>query len=74
MFSDDGGKTWNKLFQDAEFDKSGALGIFDEKTLVYTQKGKGIQRSTDAGQSWTKIADRQPIGRLVNIRAHFKGL
>jgi photosystem II stability/assembly factor-like uncharacterized protein len=67
MFSNNGGKTWNKLFKDAEFDKSGGLGIFDEKTLVYTQKGNGIQRSTDAGQSWTKIADRQPIGRLVNI-------
>ena len=67
MFSNSGGRTWNKLFKDAEFDKSGGLGIFDEKTLVYTQKGKGIQRSTDAGQTWTKIADREPIGRLVNI-------
>ena len=34
---------------------------------MYTQKGKGIQRSTDAGQTWTRIADREPIGRLVNI-------
>lgn len=68
MFSGDGGKTWSKLFKDAEFDKSGGLGIFDEKTLVYTQQGKGIQRSTDAGQTWAKVADREPIGRLVNIR------
>jgi hypothetical protein len=68
MFSNDGGQTWNKLFQDAEFDKSGGLGIFDPKTLVYAQKGKGIQRSTNAGQTWTKIADREPIGRLVGIR------
>jgi photosystem II stability/assembly factor-like uncharacterized protein len=67
MFSSDGGKTWNKLFKDAEFDKTGGLGIFDERTLVYTQKGKGIQRSTDAGQTWTKIADREPIGRIVRI-------
>ena len=67
MFSNDGGKTWNKLFKDAEFDKSGGLGIFDEKTLVYTQKGKGIQRSTDAGQTWIKIADREPIGRIVSM-------
>ncbi len=51
MFSSDGGKTWDKLFKDPEFDKSGGLGIFDEKTLVYTQKGKGIQRSTDAGRT-----------------------
>jgi hypothetical protein len=68
MLSTDGGKSWNKLFKDAEFDKTGGLGIFDEKTLVYTQKGKGIQRSTDAGQTWTKIADREPIGRIVSIR------
>ncbi len=67
MFSADGGKTWSQLFKDAEFDRTGGLGIFDEKTLVYTQKGKGIQRSTDAGQTWTQSADREPIGRLVNI-------
>lgn len=68
MFSSDGGKTWSKLFKDAEFDKTGGLGIFDAKTLVYTQKGKGIQRSTDAGQTWTKIADHEPLGRIVSIR------
>lgn len=67
MFSNDGGKTWSKLFKDAEFDKTGGLGIFDEKTLVYTQKGKGIQRSIDAGQTWTKVADREPIGRIANM-------
>jgi len=67
MFSGDGGKTWSKLFKDAEFDKTGGLGIFDQQTLVYTQKGKAIQRSTDAGQTWTKVSDRQPIGRLVCI-------
>jgi photosystem II stability/assembly factor-like uncharacterized protein len=68
MFSNDGGRTWTKLFQDAEFDKSGGLGVFDSKTLVYAQKGKGIQHSTDAGRTWTKVDDRAPIGRLVRIR------
>ena len=67
MFSSDGGRSWSKLFKDAEFDKSGGLGIFNEKTLVYTQKGKGIQRSTDAGQTWSRIADYEPAGRLVRI-------
>jgi photosystem II stability/assembly factor-like uncharacterized protein len=65
MFSSDGGKTWSKLLHDPEFDKSGGLGIFDEKTLVYTQKGKGIQRSTDAGRTWTKVSDLVPVGRVV---------
>jgi photosystem II stability/assembly factor-like uncharacterized protein len=68
MFSKDGGQSWSKLFEDAEFDKSGGLGIFNETTLVYTQKGKGIRRSTDAGQTWAKVADHEPIGRLVNMR------
>jgi photosystem II stability/assembly factor-like uncharacterized protein len=67
MLSSDGGKTWAKLFKDPEFDKSGGLGIFDDKTLVYTQKGKGIQRSTDRGQTWTKVADFEPIGRLMRL-------
>lgn len=67
MVSRDGGKSWSKCFKDPEFDKSGGLGVFDANTLVYTQQGRGIQRSTDAGQTWTKIADREPIGRLVHI-------
>lgn len=67
MFSDDGGKRWTRLLEDPEFDKSGGLGIFDAKTLVYTQKDKGIQRSTDAGRTWKKVADLQPVGRLVQV-------
>lgn len=67
MFSSDGGQSWSDLFKDAEFDKSGGLGIFDAKTLVYTQKGKGIQRSTDAGRTWTKVSDREGLGRVVTV-------
>jgi photosystem II stability/assembly factor-like uncharacterized protein len=67
MLSKDGGQTWKLLFTDPEFDKSGGLGVFNEKTLVYTQKGKGIQRSTDGGQSWTKVSDAAPIGRVVQV-------
>jgi photosystem II stability/assembly factor-like uncharacterized protein len=66
--SPDAGKTWNLLFTDPEFEKTGALGIFDEKTLVYTMKGKGIQRSTDAGKTWSKISDLEPWGRVIRIR------
>lgn len=66
--SPDAGKTWNLLFTDPEFEKTGGLGIFDEKTLVYTMKGKGIQRSTDAGKTWSKISDLEPWGRVIRIR------
>ncbi|MGC4002336.1 MAG: hypothetical protein QM811_03995 [Pirellulales bacterium] len=68
MFSSDGGQTWKLMFKDAEFDKSGGLGVFDERTLVYTQKAKGIQRSTDAGQTWNKVSEIEPIGRLMIVR------
>jgi len=67
MFSTDGGQTWELMFEDPEFDKNGGLGIFGAKTLVYTQKGKGIQRSTDGGKTWTRISDLAPIGRVVRI-------
>ena len=67
MLSIDGGKSWAKLFKDREFDKTGGLGIFDARTLVYTQKGKGIRRSADAGAKWTKVSDFEPIGRVVQV-------
>jgi len=63
----DGGKNWVMLFKDKEFDRSGGVGIFDAKTLVYTQKGKGIQRSTDGGATWSKVSDAEPIGRVVQV-------
>jgi photosystem II stability/assembly factor-like uncharacterized protein len=68
LSSTDGGKTWGKLFEDREFDRTGGLGIFDAKTLVYTEKGKGIQRSTDGGATWYKTSDLEPIGRVVLVR------
>lgn len=67
LLSTDGGQNWKQLFEDKEFDKSGGLGVFDAKTLVYTQKGKGIQRSSDAGASWSKVSDHEPVGRLVVV-------
>jgi photosystem II stability/assembly factor-like uncharacterized protein len=67
LLSTDGGKTWTKLFRQAEFDKTGGLGIFDARTLVYSQKGSGIQRSTDAGQTWGKVSDMEATGRVVRI-------
>jgi hypothetical protein len=67
LTSVDGGKSWKKLFKDKEFDKSGGLGIFDARTLVYTQQGKGIQRSTDGGETWTKVSDLEPIGRVAQV-------
>jgi photosystem II stability/assembly factor-like uncharacterized protein len=66
--STDAGKTWTMLFKEMEFDRTGGVGVFDEQTLVYTYKGKGIQRSTDAGKTWSKVSDVEPWGRVVRIR------
>ena len=41
---------------------------FDARALVYTQQGKGIQRSTDGGDTWTKVSDLEPIGRVGQPR------
>lgn len=67
LFSQDAGKTWTKLFEDPEFERTGGLGIFDAQTLVYTQRGRGIQRSTDAGKTWTHVSDVEPVGRVVRV-------
>jgi photosystem II stability/assembly factor-like uncharacterized protein len=55
--SDDGGATW----KDLEKGFSGC-GVFDRKTFVATKaKEKGIFRSTDAGATWTKVSDLNPV-------------
>ena len=66
--STDAGHTWKLLFKDAKFDRVGGLGIFDDKTLVRTWPDHGIERSTDAGASWTKVSEFQPNGRVMKVR------
>jgi photosystem II stability/assembly factor-like uncharacterized protein len=66
-YSDDAGKSWKMLFKDKEFDKTGGLGIFEARTLIRTWAGKGIERSTDAGATWTKVSDLQPVGRVCRV-------
>jgi hypothetical protein len=65
--SNDGGTSWKLLFEDKEFDQTGGLGIFDAKTLVRTKAKLGIERSTDAGATWAKVSDFQPIGRVARV-------
>ncbi len=64
--STDTGAKWNLLGQDKTFDSKGGLGIFSDKILVMT-KGEGIQRSTDAGATWTKVSDLTPNGRTLRV-------
>lgn len=65
--SNDAGKTWKLLFKDAAFDRAGCLGIIDAKTLLRAWPKKGIERSTDAGQSWTGVSNLQPTGKVMKV-------
>lgn len=65
--STNAGRTWKMLFKETAFDRAGGLCIFDEKTLVRTWPGHGIERSTDAGLTWTKVSDHQPNGRIAKV-------
>ena len=61
--SDDMGKSWTlkgKAFA--------SVGIFDAATFVATrEKDPGIFRTTDGGDTWTKVSDLQPAGRDIRI-------
>jgi hypothetical protein len=65
--SNEMGKSWNlkgKAFT--------SVGIFDAKTFVATrEKEQGVLRTTDGGDSWTKVSELQPAGRDIRI---FKGV
>jgi photosystem II stability/assembly factor-like uncharacterized protein len=65
--SSDAGAHWKFIGKHPEFD---SLGIFDAHTLV-AGTAAGILRSTDAGETWTKISGLHPVGRLA---VYFNGL
>ena len=45
-----------------------SVGIFDARTCVATLEGdRGIYRTTDGGDNWTKVSDLQPAGRDIRI-------
>jgi photosystem II stability/assembly factor-like uncharacterized protein len=65
--SADAGASWRFIGKHPEFT---SLGIFDARTLVAGTDG-GIVRSTDGGETWTKISALHPVGRLA---VYFNGL
>jgi len=59
--SRDGGKTWKQIGK-----KYHAVGVIGPGVLLCgKEKQKGIFRSTDAGESWTKLHDATPAGVLT---------
>jgi len=65
LLSEDSGATWKVL--DKGFK---SFGVFDFDTLV-TSRGDGIERSTDGGETWKKVADVNPTGRVM---VHYVGV
>lgn len=61
ILSPDGGKTWQTLGKGFN-----CIGLFEGKTLV-ASKDAGIQRSSDGGQTWTKVSDLKPTGKAMRV-------
>jgi photosystem II stability/assembly factor-like uncharacterized protein len=58
ILSDDCGKSWRQIYQDQT--PTYALGVIDGKTFtrfVPKKHGNFIELSTDAGQTWARVAD-----------------
>ncbi|MDB5391561.1 MAG: BNR/Asp-box repeat protein [Planctomycetaceae bacterium] len=61
IFSPDSAKTWKTIGKGF----SGA-GLFDANTFVAVN-GSGIQRSSDAGATWTKVSDLKATGQAMRV-------
>lgn len=68
--STDGGLTWKKLsvYLGESSRNIGMVGALDESTLIYCA-GKGIMRSTDMGETWTRVSE---LNAQTRIPVRFK--
>lgn len=67
LFSEDAGKEWKTLGKNYS-----SVGLFDKKTLLASiAKTNGIVRSTDGGETWTKVTDETPAAPVM---VEFKGV
>jgi hypothetical protein len=64
--STDNGATWTDLGKGFK----NVVGLFDAKTLI-ASKSKGLERSTDGGQTWTAVSDITPTGAVMSV---YKGV
>jgi len=66
--STDAGQSWtpSSVTVEADVNYHTMLGVMDASTLVYSNGGNGIMRSTDLGATWTQVSQlittsRQPV-------------
>lgn len=67
--STDGGTSWRKLGESPK-DARGSfgVGVVDAKTLLrWSGSTGGIERSLDAGTTWTKVSDETPAGHVMVV-------
>jgi lysophospholipase L1-like esterase len=60
----DAGATWKLSLKEG---KLSAIGLFDASTLVIGD-GQGIRRSVDGGQTWHRVSELRPVGRVMLVR------
>lgn len=72
----DGGQVWRQLSIHLQKDRGhvSMVGALGPGTLIYSN-GNGIHRSTDAGESWTKVSDANPQTRIPMLfkKVHYLG-
>jgi len=68
----DGGVTWKQLsiHLAGKSDRLSMLGVINATTFVYS-KDDGIHRSSDAGETWTKVS---PVNPQTRIPVLFRGV
>ena len=61
----DGGRSWKQLSIHLQKDRTevSMVGALGPSTLIYSN-GSGIHRSTDLGQTWSKVSDQNPQTRI----------
>src|SRR5262249_55616794 len=67
----DGGVTWKQLLIhiSGKSERLSMLGALNASTLIYS-KDDGIHRSTDGGETWTKVS---PVNPQTRIPVLFRG-
>jgi photosystem II stability/assembly factor-like uncharacterized protein len=64
----DAGRTWRPIFDDQPTGSVGAIAVApSDPNVIYVGTGDGLIKSTDAGQTWTRLGlrDAQQIPQIV---------